>query len=269
MPYPDGTLLKSADQPQVWLVKGGQRHLIPSPDVFNGDGFSWSAILVVSEAEINGIAQGPDVPLYTTWVTPSSNDAQIPGYPPLASVEYNGADYKRWRSSGGGHTIYSNGKFVTQTGAFTGVTVTVNAVMFAGYHSGTAAIVTDTAGRIIWASPLFRVGVNPQGLSGKPMVSTNPWNFQVPVALADQAGGIVIGLTDSPDNLQQILNHSLGALIADLVPAISAIGGLLGGGKKTGTPGQAKTTPAASHDSGWHALGDHGVGEHAEHFALA
>lgn len=274
MPYPDGTLLRSADQPEVWLIQGGQRHWIPSPDVFNEDGFSWAAILVVSDAEINAIPQGPNVPAYTTWITPGPNDGPVPGAPVLPVVEYNGVDYRRWKSAGGGHTIYANAQFVVQTGRFQGVTVTSNSVVFAGYHSGTAALVTDGNGRVIWTSnPLFRVGVNPQGFSGHAQVSVNSWSYQVPANIADQAGGINLVLTDSPDNLQGILNNSVGALIQTLGPAISAIGGILGGSKKSGTGAQPKTTASATaRKKAWTtvpALKGHGNGQPAEQPAEA
>ena len=270
MPYADGTLLKSSDHPEVWLIQGGQRHWIPSPDVFNGDGFSWSAILVVSDADIDAIPQGSDVPLYTTWITPGPNDAAIPGAPNLPIVQYNGADYKRWKSAGGGHTVYANGKFVVQQGTFVGATVTSNSVVFAGYHSGTAAFVADSNGRVLWTSPLFRVGVNPQGFSGQAQVSVNAWKYQVPLNLADQAGGINLVLTDSPDNLQAILNHSVGALIAELAPAITAIGGIIGGSKKSGTQAQQTTGSAPARKKAWTTLpGDngHADGHPTEHAA--
>lgn len=244
--YQDGTLLKSSDQPEVWLIQGGERHWIPSPEIFNADGFSWAAILVVSDAEVNAIPQGTDVPAYTTWVTPGPNDAAIPGVPVLPLADYNGAEYKRWRSTNGGHTIYANGRFVVQRGTFQGVTITSNSVLFAGYHSGTAALVADPNGRVLWTSPLFRVGVNPQGLSGHAQVSVNTWSYQVPIDLADQAGGINLVITDSPDNLQNILNHSVGALITALAPAISAIGGILSGSKKSGSAAAQNTTRAAA-----------------------
>lgn len=246
MAYPDGTLLKSSDQPAVWLIKNGQRDWIPSPDVFNTDGFSWAAILVVSDAEIAAIPQGPDVPLYTTWLTPGPQDPTLPG-PVLPTVEYGGLDYKRWRSNGGGRTIYGRAQYVTQTGLISGETVTVNAVMFTGYHSGTSALITNANNIVIYSSPLFRVGVNPQGF-GPPQVSTNAWSYTVPLDLADQAAGFAITLSDSPDNLQQILNKSVGALITDLVPAISAIGTIFGGSKSTAAKSNAKA--AGSQDAG-------------------
>lgn len=244
MTYPDGTLLKSSDQPPVWLIQGGQKHWIPSPDIFNADGFSWSAILVVSDAEIASIPQGPDVPLYTTWITPGPEDVVFPGQSPSPPVQYGGFAYKRWMSGGGGHLIYGRAQFVTQTGVISGETVTINAVMFAGYHSGTSAIITNSNGIAVYTSDVFRVGVNARGFGPDQIVPT-AWSFNVPMDLADQAAGFAIMLSDSPDNLKQILDKSLGALIQDLVPLVSAIGGLFGGSKKPGSPsGQTTTSPA-------------------------
>lgn len=255
MAYNDGTLLKSNDRPEVWLISGGQRHWIPSPDVFNADGFSWAAILVVSDAEIAAIPQGPDVPLYTTWITPGPNDPVLPG-PQLPTVNYNGQDYKRWRSGGGGHTIYARGEFITQTGAISGETITMNAVMVTGYHSGTTVFVTDGNGIIRWNSPLFRVGVNPQGLSGQTVVSYNSWNFDVPQNIADVAAGFAIALGDSPDNLQQIMNKSLGAVLNEMTPLVTAIGGIFAGSKKSAAaPNPAKTTSSSAElRMGWEIL---------------
>jgi hypothetical protein len=232
MTYPDGTLLKSSDEPAVWLIRDGQRDWIPSPAVFNGDGFSWSAVLIVSDAAINAIPQGPDVPLYTTWLTPGPNDPVLPG-PQLPTVEYGNVDYKRWRSSGGGHTVYGRAQFVTQTGAITGDTVTMNSVMFTGYHSGTGALITNTNGVVVYSSPVVRIGVNPQGFSGQAVVSVNSWSFDVPLDTADQAAGFGITLSDSPDNLTQILAESVGSLITELIPLVTAIGAVASGSKNT------------------------------------
>jgi hypothetical protein len=255
MTYPDGTLLKSSDEPAVWLIQDGQRDWIPSVEVFNADGFSWAAVLVVSDAEIDAIPQGPDVPLYTTWTTPGPDDPVLPG-PQLPTVEYAGYDYKRWRSSGGGHTIYGRAQYITQTGLISGETITMNAVMFTGYHSGTSALITNTNGIVIYSSPLFRVGVNPKGMSGQTVVSTNAWSFDVPGDLMDQAAGFAISLSDSPDNLSQILGNSVGSLLTDLASLVSAIGAVAGGSKKTsstsGAPATTTTSPAALRQ-GWEA----------------
>jgi hypothetical protein len=204
-------------------------------------------VLVISDAEIAAIPQGPDVPLYTTWITPGPNDPVLPG-PQLPTVEYGGVDYKRWRSGGGGHTIYGRAQYVTQTGAISGETITANAVMFTGYHSGTSALITNTNNIVVYSSPVFRVGVNARG-TGPTVVSTNAWSFNVPADLADQAEGFAISLSDSPDSLGQVLSKSVGALITDLVPAISAIGALVGGSKNTSAKSNAQS-PAGNGAAG-------------------
>ena len=91
-----------------------------------------------------------------------------------------------------------------------------------------SAFVTDNQGIVRWTSPLFRLGVNPWGLSGQTVVSINAWNFNVPETIADSVFGFGIAIGDSPDNLQQIMNNSVGALLNTLTPLVSAIGGTPG-----------------------------------------
>lgn len=43
--YPDGALIKFSDSPDVYLVEGGVRELIPSLDVFSQHGFSFDSVL--------------------------------------------------------------------------------------------------------------------------------------------------------------------------------------------------------------------------------
>jgi hypothetical protein len=132
----------------------------------------------------------------------------------------------------------------------------MNAVMFAGYHSGTSVFVTDGQGIIRWTSPLFRVGVNPQGFSGQTVVSHNSWNFNVPETIADSVFGFGIAIGDSPDNLQQIMSHSLGAVLNTLTPLVSAIGAIFAGSKKTSSASQTATTTTSSAalSRGWRTL---------------
>ena len=46
--YPNGTLIRQKDSFAVWLSEGTQRHLIPSPEVFNTR-FKWNNVIEVSE----------------------------------------------------------------------------------------------------------------------------------------------------------------------------------------------------------------------------
>ncbi len=43
--YPDGALIKFSDSPNVYLIEGGARRLIPSLDVFSRHGYSFSSVL--------------------------------------------------------------------------------------------------------------------------------------------------------------------------------------------------------------------------------
>jgi hypothetical protein len=52
-------LVKAADQPEVYVVYGGAKFWIPSPEVFNAMGFQWNAIQTVSVQDIAAI---PNVP---------------------------------------------------------------------------------------------------------------------------------------------------------------------------------------------------------------
>lgn len=258
--YPDGTLLRASDQPQVWLIQSGQRHWIPSPQIFNDDGFSWSAIEVVTDAVVDAIPQAEDVPEFPRWVSPGPSDPVLPGQQ-LPVVESGGVDYRRWRSQGGGHTIYAKGDFVIdvvrEAATATVSTLTRNSVVFAGYHSMTYAVITDASGMIVWTSPGLRVGVNPQGFSGQAVVVPATKAYPVPMDVADKANGLALVVSDSPDNLQQILAKSVGSLLTQVIQGITAIGGITGGSKKSGSATAnaqvvAHTTrSAASQQRGW------------------
>ena len=57
--FADGSLVKSVDQPEVFVVYGGGKFWIPNPTVFNAMGFNWNAIQTLSDSAIAAI---PNVP---------------------------------------------------------------------------------------------------------------------------------------------------------------------------------------------------------------
>ena len=57
----DGTLLQGSG-PQIYVMAGCQRRYIPDPETFNALGYSWSAVVHVSDADLNAIAQGKQIP---------------------------------------------------------------------------------------------------------------------------------------------------------------------------------------------------------------
>jgi hypothetical protein len=60
VPYPsraDATLLQGSG-PQVYVMAGCQRHWIPDPVTFTANGYDWSAIQHISDANLTAIAEG-------------------------------------------------------------------------------------------------------------------------------------------------------------------------------------------------------------------
>ncbi|MDD5164873.1 MAG: hypothetical protein PHN27_04645, partial [Patescibacteria group bacterium] len=47
--FRDETLVKTANEPNVYLITQGQRLPIPSEEIFDALGYQWSAILTVPE----------------------------------------------------------------------------------------------------------------------------------------------------------------------------------------------------------------------------
>src|ERR1039458_1963204 len=62
----DGALVKTAQDPTIYLISGGQRHGFTSASVFTGLGFKWSSVLLVTAPELN------QQPIGTIIKSPSS-----------------------------------------------------------------------------------------------------------------------------------------------------------------------------------------------------
>ena len=234
MTYPDGSLLKSSTLPAVWLVQVGQRHWIPSPDIFNADGFSWQSILTVSDSEVAAIPQGPDVPLYTTWITPGANDRDIPSQKGLLTLPYGQQTYKLYVD--GGFYAYGRAKFVTQTGMVTGELIATCSVVFFGFIATTAVLVLDSDNHVIWKTPEVTAGVSAKGF-GPTQVNIKPWTSAVPADVADRAAGLALFLGKHDPSLGELLDNSVGKLITELTPLVAAGAAYVSGGNKSGGSG--------------------------------
>lgn len=51
--YPNGTLIKSADSPDVYVIVNGQKRKIPDPATFNNWGYKWEQIKEAPAADVN------------------------------------------------------------------------------------------------------------------------------------------------------------------------------------------------------------------------
>jgi len=57
----DGTLLQGSN-PQVYVMAGCQRHLIPDPETFTAGGYNWSAVHRITDADLTAIPEGAQLP---------------------------------------------------------------------------------------------------------------------------------------------------------------------------------------------------------------
>ena len=245
--YLTGQLLKGSG-PEIYVIDGPQRRWIPNPQTFVLNGYNWNAVQTVPDAVLAQIPIGPQIDVFSRVTFPAAADQALPpNARNVAIVTYGTALYGRWRSDAGGRTVYTRCEMNLQTGHVNGVTVTENAVMFTGYHSGTTVLVVDSNQIPIAQMPLFRVGVDPKGFSSQSVIATNAWSWDVGAQVASQAAGFYAVVSDAPDGIQQIMNKVMGSVVTPLLPAITAIGGLFGGKATTASGGSGGTkNPAGS-----------------------
>ena len=62
-PYPDNTLLKSIDKPEIYVISGGQLRWIPSIEIFNAYNYNWSNVKTIFQTELNAISKGANLSL--------------------------------------------------------------------------------------------------------------------------------------------------------------------------------------------------------------
>jgi len=55
--FVEGTLVKSADSPGVYVITDGKRKHIPSPQIFESRGYAWNNIRTVSRQELEGVSE--------------------------------------------------------------------------------------------------------------------------------------------------------------------------------------------------------------------
>jgi len=50
--HPNGSLMKTENDPTVWYTQDGERHGIPNPEVFKSRRFRWSTLRTISQEEM-------------------------------------------------------------------------------------------------------------------------------------------------------------------------------------------------------------------------
>src|ERR1039457_7097386 len=92
----NGALVKTAQDPTIYLISGGQRHGFTSASAFTSLGLKWSSVLVVTAPELDGLPLGNALSNGSAQHLPGSDidkngtiywigtDNQLHGYPSLA-----------------------------------------------------------------------------------------------------------------------------------------------------------------------------------------
>lgn len=68
--YPDGTLLKSSDAPEVYVIRNGNKVWIKSAEEFNAAGYKWDNILLISKEKIDSYNTGSTISGKTIVIVP-------------------------------------------------------------------------------------------------------------------------------------------------------------------------------------------------------
>jgi hypothetical protein len=59
--YPDGTIIREQNSPDVFVISDGKRRKVVSPEVFEKMGYNWNNIIVVSDGSSAGMTRGANI----------------------------------------------------------------------------------------------------------------------------------------------------------------------------------------------------------------
>jgi hypothetical protein len=200
----DGTLLKGSTDP-VYVMQNGQRHWIPDPTTFNLMGYSWSAIQVVADNDLNAIPLGAEVP----------PEAIRPSFPITASRDDN------FPGSGGfmhtDVTVYADG-------TLNAVTHTWEVTDLRGFRGAVAVTLLDQNQANPWVTPTQHFGVDGRWIGTSDR--TDNWSVGVPPDVLANARYIAIVQQWDPNVVADIEAwiQGLSNVAQQLASLIKAIG---------------------------------------------
>ena len=101
------TRLVMGSGPEIYLIDGGQKRHIPSPEIFYSYGWNWSSITTLSDSFIGQLPVGPDVP----FNVPSVPSLNITANGPYTVINSSGQTIGT--ANGGDHLLasYYNGTY--------------------------------------------------------------------------------------------------------------------------------------------------------------
>jgi hypothetical protein len=200
----DGTLLKGSTDP-VYVMQNGQRHWIPDAITFNLMGYSWTAIQVVADNDLNAIPLGTQVPA----------EAVRPSFPITGSRDDN------FPGSGGfmhtDVTVYADG-------TLNAATHTWEVTDLRGFRGAVAVVLLDQNQANPWVTPTQHFGVDGRWIGTSDR--TDNWSASVPSDVLASVRYIAIIQQWDPNVVADIQAwvQGLANVAQQLGPLISAIG---------------------------------------------
>jgi hypothetical protein len=157
----DDTLLQGSTA-AIYVMRGGQRHLIPDPTTFYALGFNWNAVQLVADSDLNAIPMGSPVP----------EGGVTPVFPIVASRDDN------FPGSGGFmHTDVS----IYASGVLNAVTHTWEVTDLRGFRGAVAATVLDGNQTPLWVSATQHYSVDGRWIGTSDR--TDNWSDTVPASV--------------------------------------------------------------------------------------
>jgi hypothetical protein len=198
--WADGALVVAPPAPEVYVVRGGQRHWIPNPATFVADGFDWGDVEAIDEARLTLIPQG--APLA-----------------PTGTYTFDSGD----QFLGSGHYMHTWGAITLGTGALAAQTRTRTVTWFGGYHGGVYLIAADANDAPVWQSQNHRYGVD--GTAVGTSDRTDSWWESIPVDHLGSISRLYIFQQWEPDSFMTILGKWVAASkpVGDLVIEAAAV----------------------------------------------
>ncbi|MFT4217704.1 MAG: hypothetical protein QM619_11055 [Micropruina sp.] len=199
-PWPDGALVTAPPAPEVYVVKGGQRHWIPDPPTLFASGYDWSAVETISSSVMGTIPLGDPI---SSVVKPTGRDLTVD----------TGDDFL-----GAGHYVHTRLRLTRSTGDLSGTNRTWTVTSLGGFHAGVCAILVD-ADDIPVANghtPLWRFGVDGKWIGRSDR--TDALQYSISPDAAAQVAALKVFHTWAPDSFQTILDKwvAAGKSVSDL-----------------------------------------------------
>ena len=169
--YPSRTnrTLLQGSGPAVYVMNGCQRHWIPDPATFDADGYKWSDIQHIANADLWAIPLGAQIPPVQDTLTAN-----------------------RYQQVGRGFYMQTNVNMVKHNGIISAVTRTWDRNIFLGFTGGVYLRLLDRNGMVIATTQALTFSVTGRYLSGGQSDRSDQWSEQIDPQIATQTATVQI-----------------------------------------------------------------------------